>query len=103
MQRNGPGGLAWPRTAVGVSASRVFFVVADGEGVMGGQGATLSQMGSFMRDILHTTNAMAFDGGWSSEMVLWGGSGPRHVNTITGEDSRNQQDPFTGVVRESRG
>jgi hypothetical protein len=103
MERSGTGDLAWARTSIGVSANRVFFVVADGEGVMGGQGSTLSQMGAFMRDVLHATDAMAFDGGWSSEMVLWGASGPRHVNTITGEDSRNQQDPFGGVVRESRG
>ena len=47
------------------------------------------------------TEAMNFDGGLSTEMVLWGSTGPRHVNTITGEDARIQNNPFTQPLIES--
>jgi hypothetical protein len=64
-------------------------VVADGEGVNGGNGATFNQLGEFFKDVLPgATEAMALDGGLSTEMVLRRPSGVwRNVNTITGEDS----------------
>jgi hypothetical protein len=84
--------MAWARTAVGVGPGKrgetvVYLVVADGEGVNGGNGATFNQLGEFFRDVLGATAALNFDGGLSSEMVVRGASGPRRVTTITGEDS----------------
>jgi hypothetical protein len=95
--------LAWARTAVGVAAGILYLVVADGEGVNGGHGATLNQLGEFFRDELGATSAMNFDGGLSSEMVLRSTSGPRRVTTITGEDSSWDIDPFTTVIRTADG
>ncbi len=96
--------LAWARTAVGVTTGGVLYlVVADGEGVNGGQGATYNQLGEFFRDVLGATTAMNFDGGLSTEMVLRGATGPRHVNTITGEDSSWDIDPSVTVIHEGTG
>jgi hypothetical protein len=96
------------RTAIGVASTGVLYlVVADGEGIHGGNGATGNQLGHFFRDVLHATAALALDSGLSTEMVLWGASGPRHVNTITGEDGTIQMDPYTqtfeGLGREQAG
>jgi hypothetical protein len=83
------------RTAIGVASSSVMYlVVADGEGVHGGNGATGNQLGHFFRDVLGATAAMALDSGLSTEMVLKGAAGLRHVNTITGEDATIQMDPY---------
>jgi exopolysaccharide biosynthesis protein len=60
-------------------------VVADGEGVNGGNGATLNQLG--FRDVLGATAAMNFDGGESTEMVLKGASGQRILNMLTSENN----------------
>jgi hypothetical protein len=86
---------AWSRTAVGVSGTRMFLVVADGEGIPGRHGATFNQLGEFFRDALSATDAMNLDGGWSTEMVLWDANGPRTINTITGEDGSVEANPFT--------
>jgi len=95
---------AWARTTGGVSPNHLFLVVADGEGVMGGNGATLNQLGEFYRDVLGATDAMNFDGGLSTEMVLVGtSSGRRHVNTLTGEDGTIQINPYSGHLVEAAG
>jgi hypothetical protein len=83
---------SFPRTAVGVGPgtggfNTLYLVVADGEGVNGGNGATLNQLGEFFRDVLGATAAMNFDGGESTEMVLKGGSGQRVVNMLTSENN----------------
>ena len=82
----------FPRTAVGVGpgtggSNTLYLVVADGEGVNGGNGATHNQLGEFFRDILGATAAMNFDGGESTQMVLQGVSGQRTVNMLTSENN----------------
>lgn len=94
--------LGWARTAIGIGAGgAVFLVVADGEGVMGGNGATFGQLGSFFRDVLHATAAIKLDGGNSTEMVLHGTQfgGIRHVNTLTAEGSTLDLNPYTDPPR----
>ncbi len=89
--------MAWARTTIGKNGDTgtiFWLVVADGEGVNGGNGAQFDQLGSFYRYVLGATEAMALDGGLSTELVLrettstW-----RNVNTITGEDSSWDIDP----------
>jgi hypothetical protein len=91
--------FVWARTAVGVDATRgvLYLVVADGEGINGGNGATAHQLGVFFRDVLHATAAFALDSGLSTSMFLQpaGPNPPRRVNTVTGEDARIQNDPYT--------
>jgi hypothetical protein len=95
---------AIPRTAVGIGPmGAVYLVVADGEGINGGNGASQNQLGEFFRDVLGANAAMGFDGGLSSEMVLRGAAGPRVVNTITGEDSSWDIDPYVRIIQESDG
>ena len=94
---------AWARTTAGVKPNHFFLVVADGEGVHGGNGATFNQLGEFYRDVLGATDAMNFDGGLSTEMVLVGSTGRRHVNTITGEDAGIQMNPYTQHLAENPG
>ena len=81
----------FPRTAVGVGpgagGNTLYLVVADGEGVNGGNGATGNQLGEFFRDVLGATAAMNFDGGESTEMVLKGANGQRIVNMLTSENN----------------
>ena len=83
--------MAWARTTVGKNGdlgTAFWLVVADGEGVNGGNGATFHQLGEFYKDVLGATEAMALDGGLSTELVLRTASGAwRNINTITGEDS----------------
>jgi hypothetical protein len=80
--------VAWARTAFGKNSrlNKVWVVVADGEGINGGHGASFSQMGEFFKNVLGATDAMNFDGGLSTEMVLRDANGRRNVNTLTGED-----------------
>jgi exopolysaccharide biosynthesis protein len=66
-------------------------VVADGENVNGGQGASFHYIGEFYRDELGTTQAINFDGGHSTEVILRG----RRINTMTGEDSRWDKGPYS--------
>jgi hypothetical protein len=68
-----------------VAGNTVYLVVVDGEGIWGGNGVSGSQFGLFFRDTLQA-EAMLFDSGISTELVLWGRNGPRRVNTLTGED-----------------
>ena len=93
-----PNDVAWARTAVGVSPGghTLYYVVADGEGVNGGHGATWYQVGAFFHDALAAENAMMLDGGLSTELVLRGTrfGGVRHVNTLTGEDHSWDVNPF---------
>ncbi|MGC2402861.1 MAG: phosphodiester glycosidase family protein, partial [Acidobacteriaceae bacterium] len=82
----------FPRTAVGVGpgtagVNTLYLVVADGEGINGGNGATHNQLGEFFRDVLGATAAMNLDGGESTEMVLQGASGQRIVNMLTSENN----------------
>ena len=90
--RANDGGVPWdyalPRTAVGTNANgtRVWLVLADGEGVHGSSGATFNQLGEFFRDVLRATAAMNFDGGESTELILRGVSGPRRINRLTSEN-----------------
>jgi hypothetical protein len=92
----------WASTAIGVAGSTVYFVVVDGEGIWGGNGASGSQLGLFFRDILRA-EGMLFDSGISSELVLWGRNGPRRVNTLTGEDQAYDIDPYRQVVGSDAG
>jgi hypothetical protein len=90
---------ALSRTSIGVSANNVYIVVADGEGVMGGNGATASQAGNLFKNQLQATTAMNLDSGLSTEMVLNGVAGQRIINTITGEDSRINVNPYLATIQ----
>jgi len=83
-----PSEFAYARTTIGtnVDGTVAWLVVADGEGIDGGNGGTPNQMGEFYRDVLHATNAMIIDSGESTEMVLRGATGQRRVNTISSEN-----------------
>ena len=90
---------AFARTSVGVKADgTLLLVVADGEGVHGGNGTTGNQMGHFYRDVLGATRAMGFDSGLSTELLLRVPTGHHRVNTITGEDASIQVNPYTEVI-----
>jgi hypothetical protein len=96
--------FAFARTAIGIGPTgRLFLVVADGEGVMGGNGATGNQLAHFFRDVLQATSAMGLDSGLSTEIILKGASGPRRVNTLTGEDAAIQINPYREVLPELPG
>lgn len=92
----------WASTAIGISGSTVYLVVVDGEGIWGGNGASGHQLGLFFRDKLRA-EAMLFDSGISTELVLWGGNGARRVNTLTGEDQAYDIDPYRHVVASDAG
>ncbi len=92
----------WAATALGVAGNTVYLVVVDGEGIWGGNGASGSQVGLFFRDILQA-EAMLFDSGISTELVLWGRNGPRRVNTLTGEDHTYDINPYRQVVASDAG
>jgi hypothetical protein len=95
---------AGARTSLGITpAGDLYLVVADGEGVMGGNGATGNQLAHFYRDVLGASAAMGLDSGLSTEMVLMGSTGLRHVNTLTGEDGTIQVDPYTTTLPEAAG
>jgi hypothetical protein len=95
---------SFARTAVGSGPNGVLFmVVADGEGVQGGAGATPNQLGHFFHDVLAASAAMAIDSGLSTELVLKGATGQRHVNTITGEDATIQTNPYTETLKHRPG
>lgn len=83
-----PGEFAFARTTIGTNAvgTRAWLVVADGEGIDGGNGATPNQLGVFYRDILQANIAMIVDSGESTELILRGSSGPRRVNTLSSEN-----------------
>jgi hypothetical protein len=89
--------MAWAFSTVGKNGdlgTTFWLVVADGEGVNGGNGATFHQLGQFYKDVLGATEAMALDGGLSTELVLCTASGAwRNINTITGEESSWDLDP----------
>ena len=70
-----------PRTAMGLSADRrtAWLVVVDGRQVLSG-GATLPEMTEIFRR-LGAADALNFDGGGSTTMVLDDGAGPRVVNS----------------------
>jgi len=95
---------AFARTSIGVGpGGMMYLVVADGEGVMGGNGATANQLAHFFRDVLQATTAMGLDSGLSTQMILRGSAGPRRVNTLTGEDATIQIDPYSQVLDENPG
>ncbi len=95
---------AFARTTVGVGPNgKLFLVVADGEGVHGGNGATANQVARFYRDVLGATHAMGLDSGVSSEMFVKTPAGLHNVNTITSEDAGFQLNPYTDVLPEAQG
>lgn len=105
---------AWARTAVGLGpgpgllGTRLYLVVADAEGVQGGNGPTGNQLAHFFKDTLGATVAIGLDSGFSTEMVLKassfvGATGLRHVNTMAGEDGSIQLDPYSEVLNEGSG
>jgi hypothetical protein len=108
-----PYDYAFARTALGIGphpggGTRLYLVVADGEGVQGANGPTGNQLGRFFHDHLGATAAMGLDSGLSTEMVLKatsfaGSAGLRHVNTITGEDASIQIDPYAERLNEGAG
>lgn len=70
-----------PRTAFGISADRkrAWMVVVDGRQPWS-VGATLDELAAVLRQ-LGASEAVNFDGGGSSTMVLDDGAGPRPVNS----------------------
>jgi len=95
---------AFARTSVGVDPTgKLFLVVADGEGVHGGNGATGNQLAHFYRDVLGASRAMGLDSGLSTELRIRTAAGLYRVNTITGEDAGIQLDPYTEVFQETAG
>lgn len=96
----GDGDPAFARTAIGVSASNAFVVVVDGEGVNGHGGMPASQLAAFFANILGATDAVSFDSGQSTELVLFGATGPRHVNTMTSENAGWDIDLFNEQLPE---
>lgn len=83
------------RTSLGVGGDgKLYLVVADGEGVLGGNGATGNQLAHFHRDVLGAVTAMAIDSGLSTEMFVRAATGLYQVNTVTGEDAGIQLDPY---------
>jgi phosphodiester glycosidase/carboxypeptidase family protein len=83
------GEFAYARTSIGTNfnGTVAWFVIADGEGIDGGNGATPNQLGEFYRDILQATDAMIVDSGESTELVLRGATGPRRVNRLSSENN----------------
>lgn len=95
---------AFARTSVGVGPGGVvYWVIADGENVHGGNGATANQLAHFYRDVLGATKAMGLDSGLSTEMLIRTSGGLYRVNTITGEDSKIQINPYLEVLPENEG
>lgn len=83
-----PWDYAYARTAVGVDSSgtRMWFVIADGEGIDGGGGATSNQLGEFFK-VLGASTAINFDSGESTELVLKGALGWRRINILQSENA----------------
>ena len=84
-----PGEFAFARTTIGVNTAgtRAWLVIADGEGIDGGNGGTPNQLGEFYRDILGASAAMIIDSGESTELILRGRTGQhRRVNTLSSEN-----------------
>jgi hypothetical protein len=92
-----PPDMVWARTTVGkdtTTGTRFWLVIADGEGVNGGHGADFVQLGEFYKYVLGASQAMALDGGLSTELVLRTNTNTwRNVNMLTGEDSSWDPDP----------
>jgi hypothetical protein len=84
-----PGEFALSMTTIGVNTggTATYLVIADGEGIDGGNGATPNQLGAFYKDILGASSAMIVDSGESTELIIRGASGPRRVNTLTSESN----------------
>lgn len=61
-------------------------MIADGEGIDGGHGATPNQLGEFYKTILAAQNAMIIDSGESTELILRTTSGHRRVNMLSSEN-----------------
>jgi hypothetical protein len=89
----------WPRTAVGLGGGGdVYLVIADGEGFTYRQGASVSELGLFFRNVLGAGIAMTFDGGGSTKLVMVGADGQyRLVNTPTSENPHTQS-PYDSRV-----
>ena len=83
-----PGEFAFARSSIGVNAAgtRAWLVIADGEGIDGGNGATPNQLGQFYKSILLANSAMIIDSGESAELVLRTTSGHRRVNMLSSEN-----------------
>src|SRR4029453_128189 len=95
---------AFARTSLGIGANgKLYLVIADGEGVHGGNGATGNQLARFYRDVLGATSAMGLDSGMSTEMLVRTAAGLHAVNTIPGEDAGIQLNPYTEVPQEAPG
>jgi hypothetical protein len=84
-----PGEFALSMTTIGVNTggTATYLVIADGEGIDGGNGATPNQLGAFYKDILGASSAMIVDSGESTELIIRGASAPRRVNTLTSESN----------------
>jgi len=95
---------ALARTSVGVGSNGLFYlVVADGEGVHGGNGATGNQVAHFYRDVLGASTAMGLDSGLSSAMLVRTPGGLHEVSTLSGEDAGIQYNPYTEVLPQAAG
>lgn len=88
LANGAPYDYAYARTSIGVNANgtKTWIVVADGEGVDGGHGATANQLGEFYRDHLVADRAMMIDSGESTELILRGVNGHRRVNIVSAEN-----------------
>jgi hypothetical protein len=80
------GEYAIARTSVGTSADgkKAWFMIADGEGIDGANGATLNEMAELYRT-LGASDAMWVDSGESTELILKTALGQRSLNTLTSE------------------
>jgi hypothetical protein len=83
-----PGEHSFARTTIGTSSTETvaWIVVADGEGIDGGLGATEHQLAEFYKNVLGANNAMVIDSGESTELVVRGSTGPRRVNRLASEN-----------------
>ncbi len=83
---DGLGSTYWARTTVGVDWNGdLLVVVADGEGIHANQGASLTQLSSFYRDVLGAKTALNFDGGGSTQLIVRTANGYRSLTTLTAE------------------
>ncbi len=83
-----PGEFAFSRTTIGVNTAgtRVWFVIAESEGIDGGHGGTPNQIGEFYKNVLGAARAMIVDSGESTELVLRGSTTQRRVNILSSEN-----------------
>lgn len=61
-----------PRTAIAYNDQYIFFIVVDGRDALNSRGMTMTELGTFARDVLAARYGINQDGGGSSTMVVNG-------------------------------